>query len=204
MPDLIPILDSRPVTTVIGILNFAVSIAGMRRRDLYHQWILHPYGIRRRKEFWRLITSDFIHHDLVHLLINSAMLFFICGELEMFLSERYGSGSLIFLAIYLLSHLTGAMTVSWSNRNNFEYSSAGASGSIMGCMMSFMILAPHEVAFYLPLAGAVENEFAALLVILGLMVYRWRSGNEMLDNELHFFSALGGIAATVICCGIIF
>ena len=198
MPDLFSIVASRPVTTGITLLNFTMSIAAMLRQGLYHKWILHPYSIVRKKEFLRLITSDFIHNDPIHLLINSVMLFFICGELEKFLDGRYALGSLIFLGIYLSSHLTGAIMATWSNRKDFEYSSAGASGSILGCMMSFMIFAPHFVAFYLPVAGKVENEFAALLVIVGLLIYKWRSGNELLDNELHFFSALGGVSFTLI------
>jgi membrane associated rhomboid family serine protease len=198
MPDRISIFADRPVTISISLAMTLTSLAAFRNRDLYHKWILHPHSIFKRKEIFRLLTSGFVHNDLVHLLINCVMVFFICGELEHFLRARSGSGSLLFLTLYAVSHFTGALTVTWKNRRNFDYSSAGASGSILGCMMSFMILAPKFTAFYLPVLDGVENQYAALILIVGLIVYRWRSGNELMDNELHFYSALGGIAATFV------
>ncbi|MFD0764520.1 rhomboid family intramembrane serine protease [Mucilaginibacter lutimaris] len=198
MPNLISILAGRPVSVTLLVITTAVSVQALRSRSLYLKWILHPYSIFKRREYRRMITSDLIHNDPVHLLINAVLLFLICGEFEEFLRSKYLYGSLILLLIYLVSHLSGALAVCWSNRNNYDYSSAGASGSILGCMMGFMILAPHYVAFYFPLAGEIRNQYAALLVIVGLIVYKWRSGNIMMDNELHFFSALGGILTTIL------
>jgi membrane associated rhomboid family serine protease len=198
MPNLISNLTGTPGTLAILTLIVLVSVAGFKNHNLFLKLILHPNGIFKRKEYYRLFTSDFVHNDLMHLLINVVTGFFVCGELEAFLNTRSGHGTIIFIAIYIASHFAGALTVTWLNRKKFEYSSAGASGSILGCMLSFMILNPNYIAFYLPVVGGLKNVYAGLLLIAGLIVYQRRTGNPMMDHELHFFSALGGIGVTLL------
>ncbi|MFC0513124.1 rhomboid family intramembrane serine protease [Mucilaginibacter angelicae] len=197
MPDLIRTLKDIPVTLVIMGIMMVTSIAAFRKHDFYLKMILHPNSIVKRGEYYRLATSDFVHNDPMHLLINEVMAFFVCGQLEGFLNTAEDHGSLIFLLIYLLSHFAGVLLVTWRHRNSYVYSSAGASGSILGCMMSFMIIRPDFIAFYLPGAGGIKNIFAGFILIAGLIVYQWRSRNQMMDHELHFYSALGGITATL-------
>jgi membrane associated rhomboid family serine protease len=197
MPDFIKTLTNMPVTLVIMGLMMAGSITAFLKKGFYLKMILHPNSIAKRKEYHRLVSSDFVHNDAMHLLLNEVMAFFVCGQLEGFLNGRQDYGSLIFLLIYALSHFAGVLLVTWRHRNDYAYSSAGASGSLLGCMMSFMIIRPDFIAFYLPGAGGVKNIFAGLIVIAGLIVYRQRSRNQMMDHELHFYSALGGIIATL-------
>jgi len=198
MPDLVSIFNTRAVTWVLLALIILGGVMTLGKRNLYLACILHPNSIIKRREYYRLFISDFVHNDLGHLLVNGSMTFLICGELEKYLVLNYSHSHLLFLLIYTCSHFAGVLSVTWTNRSDYGYSSAGASGSILGCMMAFMIIAPGFTAFYLPVIGDVKNMYAALAVILGLIIYKYRSANEYMDNELHFFSALGGIAAAMV------
>jgi len=122
----------------------------------------------------------------------------VCINLEHSLNLRSSYGSALFVLIYGISYLTGVVVITLRHKNDVSYSSAGASGSIMGCMMSFMILEPDKIALYLPVYGGVKNSFMALLFIIGLIVYQYRSRNQLMNNELHFFCALGGIVVTIV------
>jgi membrane associated rhomboid family serine protease len=146
----------------------------------------------------RLITGDFVHNDLMHLLLNELMLYGICASLEEDLRHLYTNGSLRFLIIYLGSWIVGVTATTIRHRMDFDYSSAGSSGSILGCMMSYMMLEPAKIALYLPILGGVKNIYAALLVIVMLIAYQKKTGNQMMNYELHFFGALGGILTTLI------
>lgn len=73
-------------------------------------------------EFWRLLTANFLHVNLIHLLFNSYALWQIGAEVERVYGHRR------FLAIYLLSGLYGT-TASYALG---EYLSVGASGAIFG------------------------------------------------------------------------
>ena len=74
-------------------------------------------------EWWRIITSTFVHIGLIHLVLNMQALWRLGA-----LSERlYGNWS--FLLIYLVSGIGGAVASLWANS---DIISAGASGAIFG------------------------------------------------------------------------
>lgn len=159
--------------------------------------ILHPYSIVKQKEYYRMISSAFVHNDLVHLLLNEAMIYGIGGNLEQYLRKSGPNGSFLFLFIYVVSGIFGALITTIRHRKQFDYSSAGASASILGIMMSFMILQPNYIAIYLPFVGGIKNIYTALFVIAALMAYQKKTGNPMINHEIHFFGALGGILVTL-------
>jgi membrane associated rhomboid family serine protease len=187
-----------PATIIIMVIILIFSIMGFRNNLFYLKMIHHPGSLLKNKEYHRLLTSDLVHNDFLHLLVNEAMALFICGNLEEILRKQSVYGSLEFLYIYLFSHFAGVVLTTIRHRKDFDYSSAGASGSILGCMMAFMILKPNYIGLYVPIVGGLKNIYVGLVVIIGLIIYQRRAGNPMMDNELHFYSALGGIVATLI------
>jgi len=185
-----------PVSAILMLITAISSLYGLYDKKYFLSLILHPTGIVKHKEYYRLFTSELIHNDLGHLLMNEVMYYLICVNLEQMLNGRSATGSGIFLVIYAVSYFTGIAVITLRHRNDFGYSSAGASGSIMGCMMSFMILKPDYIGLYLPVWGGVKNSVMALLFIAVLIVYQYRTKNRLMNNELHFYSGVGGILAT--------
>jgi membrane associated rhomboid family serine protease len=190
--------DGAPVTFFIMVTIFLFSTVSLYRPSFFMKLLLHPYSIFKEKEYYRIITADLVHNDLTHLALNEFMLYLCCANLEEFLRKRSACGSWQFLLIYLSSYFAGIIVATIRHRNDFSYSSAGASGSIMGCMFSFMLVDPNFIAFYLPVIGGLKNKYDALLYILILMWYQRRSKNELSNHELHFFGAIGGILATLL------
>jgi membrane associated rhomboid family serine protease len=196
LEDVIP-TDS-PVTCVIMVSILICSCIGFYSRYFFMRMILHPYSVFRQNQFYRLITGDLVSNDPVHLALNEAMLSFFGGNLEQELNRRSVHGSLLFLFIYFFSWICGIVYTTLKYRNDFEYSTAGASGSILGCAVSFMILQPDMIAFYLPVIGGLKNKYDALILILVLIVYKMKTNNPMINHELHLFGAIGGIIGTVL------
>ncbi|MBS7565547.1 rhomboid family intramembrane serine protease [Mucilaginibacter sp. Bleaf8] len=192
------VVSGMPVTLLIMAAVSMNSGTGLLAPSYFMKLFLHPVSVWRNQEYYRWLTADLVHNDVVHLVLNEFLLYFVCGTLERYLRATVHAGSLKYAVIYLSSMLTGSALVTVINRKDFEYSSAGASGSIVGCMFSYMLLQPHEPGFFLPGLGAVNNMFSALIVIIGLIVYQVRSKNPMINHELHFFGALGGMAATLL------
>ncbi len=190
--------NTMPATVIIIAIILIFSVLAFRYKSFYLKMIHHPGSLLKNKEYHRLFTSDLVHNDFMHLLVNEAMVLFIGGNLEEVLRKQSVYGTLEFVFIYLFSHFTGIALTTIRHRNDFEYSSAGASGSVLGCMMAFMILKPDYIGLYVPIVGGLKNIYVGLVVIVGLIIYQRRAGNPMMDNELHFYSALGGIAATFI------
>jgi membrane associated rhomboid family serine protease len=91
-------------------------------------------------EYYRLLTSMFLHYGVFHLLLNMWALWVVGGALEPLLGRSR------FLALYLLSGLGGGVaTYLFAARETiagFQVSpvSAGASGAVFGLFAAFYIL----------------------------------------------------------------
>ena len=83
-------------------------------------------------EWWRLISSGFLHASLIHLGSNMLALFFIGRALEPAL------GSLRLGLIYFVSLVAGSLGVMALEPNSL---SIGASGAIFGLMGAFVVIA---------------------------------------------------------------
>lgn len=187
-----------PVTYVIMLIVFVVSVAGLINKKLFYQMILHPRSVIRDKQYYRVITADWTNADLLHLMLNEFMLYIFCSDLEETLKRKSDHGSIQFLTIYLASLLVGSVLIIIRHRKEFSYSTTGTSGSIMGCMFGFMLLDPNYVLYYLPGGGQITNIYGGLGYIIMLIVYQRRKKYETVNHEFHFYGAIGGILATLV------
>lgn len=105
-------------------------------------------------EYWRLLTANFVHVGAMHLLLNSVALLSFGRITEM----AYGHAR--FLAIYLLSGLTGVSASYLFTRGL----SAGASAAIFGCAAALTVFFARNRR----LAGAAGRaQLSGMLFVLG-------------------------------------
>jgi membrane associated rhomboid family serine protease len=82
-------------------------------------------------DWWRLITSAFLHHGPLHLGLNMLALWWFGAPVEMFL------GRVRFLLLYLVSGLTGAAGALIATPHS---PTVGASGAIFGILGAALVL----------------------------------------------------------------
>ena len=148
------------------------------------------------REYYRLFTGDLVHNDLVHLFINMTLLFTFGTRLEEYLLSQSVTGSLNFLLIYGSSCLAGSLVTAIRHRKEEDFMNVGASGSIIGCLLAYVLLQPDIIAFYVPVLGGVTNISGGLICIVAFMIFQFRTKQTNINHEVHFFGRLGGIAAT--------
>jgi membrane associated rhomboid family serine protease len=83
-------------------------------------------------DYWRIITSGFLHAGLIHIALNMYILYIAGGLLERSI------GSLRFVALYFLSLLAGSFIALLLDPNALT---VGASGAIFGLMAAAVIIA---------------------------------------------------------------
>jgi len=184
-------LEDNGVSVTLLFVIAICSCLAMRYRAIFAFCLFHPYSIVRNKESHRVITSCFVHVNWPHLGINLFMLYAVGVNLEKYLVKATSCGHMIFAAIIALTHISGTLLVTFIHYKDFEFSSVGASGSILGSQFCYMVLQPHVVAFYLPLIGPVSNIFAGLLIIVLLLRQRYKS-KQLFNHELHFYASVSG------------
>ncbi|MBI2245002.1 MAG: rhomboid family intramembrane serine protease [Nocardioides sp.] len=83
--------------------------------------------------YWQLLTSTFTHVQPLHIAFNMFALYVLGPQLELAI------GRIRFLALYLLSGLTGSALVYWASPE-FQ-ATVGASGAIFGLMGALLVVA---------------------------------------------------------------
>lgn len=185
-----------PVTLMISLAVLLFSAASLLRERLFFAFILHPFSVIRNRQYYRILTADLVNADWVHLALNEFMLYVFCSDLEETLRHGSSSGSWQFLLIYFGSLAAASAIVIVRHRNDFNYSTTGTSGSIMGCMFGFMMLDPNYIVYKLSSGGGVKNIYGGLMYIIMLIIYQKRKDSGYVNHEYHFYGALGGLLVT--------
>jgi len=183
------VLERMPVTAAIVGVNVLVFIAmtfsgvspGMPEVSQLIKWGADFGPLTVTAQPWRILTSNYVHIGIVHILLNMWCLWNLGRLMEKFL------GPLITIAVYLLTAL-GASTLSlaW----NPLRASAGASGAIFGItgvLISVLYfgklnLTPESVK---SLLGYVVR-FALINLVYGFVVVR-------IDNMAHLGGLVSGL-----------
>ncbi len=177
----------KPIITVsLIIINVIVFILMyILGKDSQDAFTLIKFGAFQKDlilggEYYRLITSAFLHIGIFHLLFNCYALYVIGRQLESFL------GKIKFLIIYLVSALCGSLM-----SMIFPISiSAGASGAIFGLLGSLLYFG-YNYRVYL---GTVLKSQIIPLILINLIFGFMVSG---INNAAHIGGLIGGILITM-------
>lgn len=133
-------------------------------------------------DFYRIITSFFLHYNLWHFLCNTYALYIIGSQLESFL----GKGRYLF--VYFISGITGSLlSMAFMNDNG---ASLGASGAIFGLLGSLLYFG----YYYRVYLGTVVKSQIIPLILLNLIIGFMIPG---IDNSAHIGGLVGGVLATI-------
>lgn len=182
-----------PVTFGLSIFVLLFTGVTLFNKKLLFALMLHPQSVIRQRQYYRIFTADLVNADILHLALNEFMLYVFCSDLEETLRRESSAGSLQFALIYWGSLVFASAIVIVRHRREFSYSTTGTSGSIMGCMFAFMVIAPNFGVYSLPIIGEVKNIYGALIYILMLIIYQRKTGEGKVNHEFHFFGAVAGL-----------
>ncbi len=118
------------VLVFAGVAAQARSLTNFNGSSVYNGSLLVPMYVAGG-EWWRVISSGFLHLSVMHIVLNMLALYFIGLGLERVL------GRWRFLAVYLLSLLGGSASVMLFA--GATSGSAGASGAIFGLMGALLV-----------------------------------------------------------------
>lgn len=179
-----------PITVSLIAANVLFSLIGLRNRRFFEDNAFWIAPIRDGNQWWRFVTSAFLHVNLTHLLVNMFVLWQFGRELEA------GLGAPRFLLIYFGSLIAGNLWEYFDNRAKPDYRAVGASGATSGVILSFSVLAPFALLglfFIIPMWAIV----AAVLFITVSFILSQRD-NTLIAHGAHLGGALAGGALTLL------
>jgi membrane associated rhomboid family serine protease len=123
------------VTLVLVGINVAmfllIQVTGGGASRLLFETVMYP-SLVADGQWWRLVTSVFVHVDLLHLFFNMFALWIFGPGLEQLL------GRVRFVALYLLSGLAGSVAVHLLS--NPGTPTLGASGAVFGLLGAALVV----------------------------------------------------------------
>jgi membrane associated rhomboid family serine protease len=180
------------MTSGLGICNGAillatcvVSVMGFSNPVVEERLIFEPERILAYKEYYRLVTSAFLHADFWHLLLNMMSLYFFGPSVEAFL------GWYNFLLIYFGAIVGGGLLALYVHRHH-EYRAYGASGGVCGMIFAYILLFPGTRLYSFPLPFPVPAWLYAAGFLLGSF-YALKAGKDNVGHDAHLGGAIVGL-----------
>ena len=174
---------------LIGV-QVILSIMAFRDPTLKFRMIFSPSIIRHRQEYFRFLTSGFIHADYLHLFFNMWALFLFGQPVEEFLVSYYGfKGTYFFLLLFISSVLMANLPDYWLKRYQPSYLSLGASGGVSSVVFASILLSPLTKLIIFPIPVPMPAWVFAILYT-AYSVYMER---RQMDHVNHLAHVIGGI-----------
>jgi rhomboid protease GluP len=187
---------ARFTTSMILLINcglFAVSLAlsmgtassnalfGIDGQTLYRlgaKWRVFDSG-----QWWRLVTAGFLHHDIIHIALNSWVLFDVGAQVE----EVFGAARMV--VIYVIASVCGFFLSSAVLPHGL---SVGASAGIMGLIGAMIALGVRQRSN--PAAVALRGMYVRWVIYMlaiGFLI-------PFIDQAAHIGGLVGGFCAAYV------
>jgi membrane associated rhomboid family serine protease len=159
-----------PVVLVIVAVNVVVFVLERFGNNVsfVDRYAMQPDRIHHEGQYYRAVTSMFLHANFLHILFNMIALLIVGPAVEVLL------GKARFVALYLIAGLGGSVG-SYLLGPHSEYG-IGASGAIMGIMGAYVVIGLRR---HLPVAPVV-----------GLLVLNFGIG---FSGDIDWRAHLGGL-----------
>ena len=191
----------RSVTAILLILNLSIFFLQIFAFYLYYNkqnlsWscLLTSFGafhagkIKNHYQYWRFISSMFLHNSMAHVGSNCLSLFFMGFQVENEIKNK-----LYYFLLYLISGLIGDFNSLLFNLNSL---SVGASGAIIGLCGNFVI---YFLLNYRNMSDRKRYSYGSMFLFLFINLFSGLSeGGENINMAAHFGGFIGGFCASII------
>ena len=181
---------ARFTTMVIMLINTGLYVAMMIHMQAGGQGMSFDFDTRTlvdfgakygpfmvQGEWWRLVTAGFLHGGILHILMNSWVLFDLGAQTE----ESYGTAR--YLVIYFVATVAGFL-------NSFYWNpmtpSIGASAGIMGLIGAMIAFGVRDRSSYGAALRSTYTRWVIYILLIGLLPI------FATDNAAHIGGLAGG------------
>jgi membrane associated rhomboid family serine protease len=152
--------DRALATKLLILANLVVWLLAFTGGNAFvYHWIMQGDAVALNHQWYRMITSVFLHQSLLHIALNMWSLWVLGPYLEGLL------GRLRFLVLYLLAGLGGSALVMVTAPEEFVL---GASGAIFGLLGALIVIHRHRGYQLGPILAVLLVNLVATFSISGI------------------------------------
>lgn len=176
---------------VIGIIAITAifSYKGFNDRVFFDRYKFNIAAIKKARQQDRMLTSAFLHVDIIHLIFNMITFYF-------FSAYVLGYGVIFFFIVYFGSILAGNFLALQMHRNQPYYSAVGASGGVSGILFASIILDSKIEIGIFPFNYYISGVLFGI-IYLAYSIYGMKSQLGNIGHEAHLGGAVFGLLCAV-------
>ncbi len=177
------------LSTIIIIITGITTYLGFNDHKFFERFKFSVSGIKAG-EYYRFITSAFLHADWSHYLVNMFTLYFFGDFVVHHFSPTY------FLLIYFGGVFIGNYISYYFHKNDLWYSAIGASAGVNAVVFSYVTLYPFDLIFIFAIIPV-----PAIIFALGYLWYTTKGSQDIysrIGHEAHFGGAIVGVVASIL------
>lgn len=175
------------LTLILIIANVIFSYQGFQNYSFFNKY---EFSVRKiqQGEYFRLISSGFLHANWQHLIFNMITLFF-------FAPIVLSLGWNVLLLVYFLSLISGNLLSLYLYRNDPFYTAIGASGATTGVLYSAILINPQMtiILWFFPVPAYIFGIGYLLYSIYGM-----KKQNDNIGHSAHLGGAICGYLITLL------
>ena len=181
---------------IIGI-TVLLSWYCFDKPELLKKLLLNPNSVYTKREYYRFITSGFVHANFSHLLWNMFSFYFFGMVIEYYFNYLFGNlGPVLFILMYLLAIIISDMPSYFKHKDNPRYNSLGASGGVAAVVFASILFQPTEkVCLYAILC--FPGFIFGVAYLIGSYYYGKR-GKDNINHAAHIYGALVGLVFSLV------
>jgi membrane associated rhomboid family serine protease len=184
------------ITNITVGITCLVSLILMQNQAGKALLVFHPATIRENHQWFRFLTSGFVHADNVHLAINMFVLWSFGNAIERSYFPAFLSD--LIAPKYMLLYFGGIVAASVPSyirhKRNPGYVALGASGGVSAVVFAAILFEPWQNLY---LYGVIA--IPQILAGAAYLLYSWYQDKRAADNighMAHFTGALWGFFIT--------
>lgn len=184
--------NTNSLSFLIMAATVGISLLAWQKPTWLDAMMMSPYRIDRKKEYWRFISSGFIHADFAHLFFNLFSFYFFGTQLEYIFGIIFpGFGGELFILFYLLAILVADLPTYFKQRNNSYFNSLGASGAVSAVIFAGIMFFPTEKIYLFGFVGIPGFIYAGLFTWYSIAMDR--RGRDYVNHSAHLYGGLFGV-----------
>jgi membrane associated rhomboid family serine protease len=180
------------ITYSLIAITVAASFYAWSNPLLLAKLMMNPHAIEHKRQYYRFLTSGFIHKDHMHLFFNMFSFYFFGLSIEVVFHDIFGStGDIYFILLYLLAIIVSDIPSYLKHKNNPGYNSLGASGGVSAIVFVFILFKPLQwLCIYIALC---MPGFILGILFIAFSYYQGRKGKGTINHSAHLYGALFGL-----------
>lgn len=185
------------LTLVIIVVTCLLSFPAFNNEKLKEDLLFWPYYMKRNNQYYRFLTTGFLHADSMHLIFNMIALYSFGSALEVFYYKIHFKDQTLLLygILYLTAIVIACIPDYFKYQDSYGYRALGASGAVSAIVFAAITIEPTMPIRFIFIPIDIPGYIFGL-AFLALSAYLARRGGGNIGHNAHFWGAVYGIVFT--------